>query len=82
MSSYWFLPTLSDPELTDHFEDWFSVVDLTLVDVNSGVLAGDCGQALVLDTATSRTGVPSSDALTMTSGTADSEFQVVPSLLG
>ncbi|MQM14178.1 hypothetical protein Taro_047108 [Colocasia esculenta] len=66
----------SDPELTDHFEDWFSVVDLTLVNVNFGVLAVGYGQALVLDTATNRMGVPSSDALAMASDTADSEFQV------
>ncbi|MQM14070.1 hypothetical protein Taro_047000, partial [Colocasia esculenta] len=73
-------PAQSDPELADHFEDWFSNVDLTLVDVNSSVLAADSGQALDLDTATSRTSVPSSDAQAVASGTADSEFQVVPSL--
>ncbi|MQL68033.1 hypothetical protein Taro_000290, partial [Colocasia esculenta] len=72
----------SDPELTDHFEDWFSVVDLTLVNVNFGVLPVGYGQALVLDTATNRMGVPSSDAPAMASSTADSDFQVVPSLLG
>ncbi|MQM18708.1 hypothetical protein Taro_051702, partial [Colocasia esculenta] len=66
----------------DHFEDWFSDVDLTLFDVNSGVLTADSGQALALDTAPSGTSVPSTDALAAASGTADSEFQVVPSLPG
>ncbi|MQM17016.1 hypothetical protein Taro_049982, partial [Colocasia esculenta] len=78
-------PTQSDSELMDHFEDWFSDDDLTLValiDVNSGLLAADSGQALVLDTATSRTSVPSADALAAARGTADSEFQVVLSLPG
>ncbi|MQM06894.1 hypothetical protein Taro_039724 [Colocasia esculenta] len=78
-------PAQSDPELADHFEDWFSDDDLTLValiDVNSGVLAADSGQVLALDTATSRTSVSSTDALAAASGTADSEFQVVPSLPG
>ncbi|MQM13761.1 hypothetical protein Taro_046687, partial [Colocasia esculenta] len=41
-------PAESDLELVDHFEDWFSDVDLTLVDVNSGVLTADSGQALDL----------------------------------
>ncbi|MQL91785.1 hypothetical protein Taro_024398 [Colocasia esculenta] len=55
-------PAQSDPELTDHFEDWFSDVNLMLVDDNSGVLAADSGQVLNLDTATGGTSVPSSDA--------------------
>ncbi|MQM01332.1 hypothetical protein Taro_034080 [Colocasia esculenta] len=39
-------PAQSDPELTDHFEDWFSDDDLTLIaliDVNSDLLAADSG---------------------------------------
>ncbi|MQL99348.1 hypothetical protein Taro_032068 [Colocasia esculenta] len=77
-------PAQSDPELADqYFEDWFSDVDLTLDDVNSSVLAADYKQALdLLDAATGGTGVPSSDAQATASGTADSEFQVGPSLLG
>ncbi|MQL79566.1 hypothetical protein Taro_012026 [Colocasia esculenta] len=75
-------PAQSDPELTDHFEGWFSDVDLMLVDDNSGVLAVDSGQALDLDTATGRTSVLSSDAQAVASSTADFEFQVVPSLPG
>ncbi|MQL87336.1 hypothetical protein Taro_019875, partial [Colocasia esculenta] len=76
-------PAQSDPELTDHFEDWFSDVDLTLVDVNSSVLVADYRQALdLVDAATNGTSVPSSDAQAVASGTADSEFQVVPSLPG
>ncbi|MQM12397.1 hypothetical protein Taro_045314 [Colocasia esculenta] len=72
----------SDPELADqYFEDWFSDVDLTLVDVNSSVLAVDYRQALdLVDAATSGTSVPSSDAQAVASSTADSKFQVVPSL--
>ncbi|MQM22243.1 hypothetical protein Taro_055293 [Colocasia esculenta] len=76
-------PAQSDPELADqYFEDWFSDVDLTLVDVNSSVLAADSGQALDLEAATSGTSVPSSDAQAVASDTADFEFQVVPSLSG
>ncbi|MQM10703.1 hypothetical protein Taro_043603, partial [Colocasia esculenta] len=78
-------PTQSDPELADHFEDWFSDDDLTLVAliyVNSGVLAADSRQALALENMTSRTSVPSADALAGASGTTDSEFQVMPSLSG
>ncbi|MQL81379.1 hypothetical protein Taro_013836 [Colocasia esculenta] len=77
-------PAQSDPELADqYFEDWFSDVDLTLVDVNSSVLAADYRQALdLVDATTSGTSVPSPDAQAVASGTADSEFQVVPSLPG
>ncbi|MQL68769.1 hypothetical protein Taro_001040 [Colocasia esculenta] len=76
-------PAQSDPELADqYFEDWFSDVDLTLVDVNSGALAADSGQALALDAMPSGTSVPSTDALAVARGTADSEFQIVPSLPG
>ncbi|MQL81151.1 hypothetical protein Taro_013599, partial [Colocasia esculenta] len=57
--------------------------DLTLVDVNSSVLAADYRQALdLVDIATSGTSVPSSDTQAVASGTVDSEFQVVPSLPG
>ncbi|MQM05023.1 hypothetical protein Taro_037832 [Colocasia esculenta] len=61
-----------------YFEDWFSDVDLTLVDVNSSVLAIDYRQVLdLVDAATSGTSVPSPDAQAVASGTADSEFQCV-----
>ncbi|MQL86312.1 hypothetical protein Taro_018845, partial [Colocasia esculenta] len=57
--------------------------DLTLVDVNSSVLAAYYRQALdLVDAATSGTSVPSSDTQAVASGTTDSEFQVVPSLPG
>ncbi|MQM20716.1 hypothetical protein Taro_053744 [Colocasia esculenta] len=78
-------PAQSDLELADHFEDWFSDDDLTLValiDVNSGVLAAKFGQVLALDTATSKMSVSSTDAQAVASGTTDSEYQVVPSLPG
>ncbi|MQM20801.1 hypothetical protein Taro_053829 [Colocasia esculenta] len=73
----------SDPELADLFEDWFSDIDQTLVDVNSSVLAADYRQALdLLDAATDGTSAPSLDAQAVASGTTDSEFQMVPSLPG
>ncbi|MQM02695.1 hypothetical protein Taro_035468 [Colocasia esculenta] len=76
-------PAQSDPELADLFEDWFSDIDQTLVNVNSSVLAADYRQALdLLDAVTGGTSAPSSDAQAVASGTADSEFQMVPSLPG
>ncbi|MQL77583.1 hypothetical protein Taro_009975 [Colocasia esculenta] len=77
-------PAQSDPELADqYFEDWFSDVDLTLIDVNSSVLAVDYRHALdLVDAVTNGMSVPSSDAQAVASDTADSKFQVVPSLPG
>ncbi|MQL92003.1 hypothetical protein Taro_024621 [Colocasia esculenta] len=76
-------PAQSDPELADLFEDWFSDIDQTLVDVNSSVLAPDYRQVLnLIDSGTGGTNAPSSDAQAVASGTADSEFQMVPSLSG
>ncbi|MQM20578.1 hypothetical protein Taro_053602 [Colocasia esculenta] len=77
-------PAQSDSEFVDqYFEDWFLDMDPALLNVNSSALAADYRQALdLIDSATSGTSAPSSDAQAVASGTADSEFQMVPSLPG
>ncbi|MQM02641.1 hypothetical protein Taro_035416 [Colocasia esculenta] len=74
----------SDSEFVDqYFEDWFSDMDPALLDVNSSALAANYRQALdLIDSAPGGTSAPSSDAQAVASSTPNSEFQVVPPLLG